>query len=96
MKNIQTRTKYTKWLTDSTKVAMAHRDNLEDMARRTQEDDWKAYRQARNYCTKRQKNYRKYYLEKTYKKLEDENDSGKVFSLTKQLLGWSRSGPQPC
>ena len=25
MKNIQTRTKYTKWLTDSTKVAMAHR-----------------------------------------------------------------------
>ena len=69
-------------------------DNLKDMARRTQEDDdWKAYRQARNDCTKRQKNDRKDYLEKTYKKLEDENDSGKVFSLTRQLLGWTRSGP---
>ena len=56
-------------------------------------EDWKDYRSRRNLCTSLQKKDRKDYYRNMYKRMEDEHDSAKIFSTTRELLGWTRAGP---
>ena len=94
MRVVQTRTNFRKWISEDTKTAMKDRDVLKDVARRTQDrEDWRQYRIARNSCTAAQRTDKSKYLKGEFKKLEEENDSGKIFSLTKKLLGWTTCGP---
>ena len=56
------------------------------------EADWLAYRRLRNLCTGLQRKDRSDHLTSTYAKIESEHDSRKLYSLTKQLLGWNHGG----
>ena len=52
MHNIQQRTNYCKWLKQSTKERMEERNDLRELARRTQRtEDWDKFRKSRNECT---------------------------------------------
>ena len=94
MVTVQVRTKYLKWLEEDTKVLMRDRDNARKTASQTQlEMDWGVYRTLRNTCTQKQKHDRKNYLNRTYANIETEKDSSRLYSLTRQLLGWKQSGP---
>ena len=89
----QTRTHYSRWLTDSTKDQMVARDVARTVARISNEEaDWTNYRRLRNLCTSQQRKDRSDYLSATYARFETENDSRKLYSLTKQLLGWNGGG----
>ena len=93
MKIIQQRTKYKKWLTEDTKSQMEERDRLREVARLTQEDlDWELYKRTRNQCTKLQSKDRKNYLKAKFEKIEEEKDTARLFSKTRELLHWRRSG----
>ena len=49
----------------------------------------------RNKCTALQKRNKTEYLRKNYEHIEKEHDSGRLYSLTKNLLGWNGSvGPE--
>ena len=90
---IQRRTRYLNWLSDSTKDKMEERDKAKDKARDTKmESDWIIYRKQRNECTRLQNRDRTEHLRKTYERIELENYSSRLFSLTKNLLGWSGGG----
>ena len=94
MWTIQTRTSYNKWISPETKTAMTERDLLREVARRTQkEEDWNSFRAARNACTSKQRKNKQTFLRNSYEKLEEEKDTGRLFSITRRLLGWSRMGP---
>ena len=96
MKNLQTRTKYVKWLSDETKDLMGLRDCLKEAARITDSiSDWAEYRKTKNLCTKKQIND-KVFRKELFHQIESEKDSGKLFSLTKELLGWSGCSPPSC
>ena len=72
LRNIQMRTKYSRWITDQTKLKMTERDTLKEVANRTQDnEDWAAYRLARNSCTNLQRKDRNNFLQESYKKLEE-------------------------
>ena len=65
-----------------------------ELARTSQEEDnWNQYKLLRNECTRLQKAEKKIYLEGMYNNIEKENDTGRLYSLTKQFLGWKSSGP---
>ena len=51
------------------------------------------YKALRNQCTSEQRKDRKHFLRNMYRKIEMENDSVKLYSLTKQLLGWKQGSP---
>ena len=92
MRTIQSRTRYNRWI--SSETAMLERDSLREVARRTQEEeDWRKFRISRNVCTSRQRKNKQTFLQDSYRKLEDEKDTGRLFAMTRRLLGWSRSGP---
>ena len=94
---VQTRTKYNKWLSDSTKVTMASRDEARARARITGEmEHWDQFRRLMNSCTSLQKKDRQNYLKSTYKKIEEERDSANLFTTTRNLLGWIKAGPPDC
>ena len=85
-------TKYCKWITQETKDKMLQRDNVQEMVRTTQDEaNWLSYKVLRNNCTKDQRKDRRKYLRMTYDNIENENDSARLYSLTKQLLGWKGS-----
>ena len=92
MKVVQLRAKYNSWIADSTKVTMAQRDEARKSARITGNPaDWKKFRILRNKCTDLQKKDKNQSLRKIYDGIEEERDSGKLFSTTKSLLGWNRA-----
>ena len=91
MKNFQTRTNYNNWIKDSTKEAMEARDNLRELARRTQNPaDWTRYRTARNDCTSRIRKDKINSQKEAFKKFETEKDIGKIFNMTRELLNWKK------
>ena len=94
---IQTRTKYISWLSDSTKNLMRERDSARETARVSQsESDWTKYRHLRNRCTNVQKTECAQFLRSKYTDIENTNDASKLYSLTRQLLGWKQAGPPVC
>ena len=73
---------------------MEDRDRLREIARRTQEDtDWNNFKSARNNCTKEQRKDKSRFTRGTFEKIEVENDTGKLFGMTRNLLGWNKSTP---
>ena len=94
MGTLQMRGRYLKWLTNETKENMVLRDEAREVARRTQTvGDWDSFRELRNTCTRLQRNDRTKFMKSTYTTIEKEKDSGKLHSMTRDLLGWKRSGP---
>ena len=70
MRNIQTRTKYCKWLQTTSKDKMTERNNLRETARRTQLDsDWESFKRCRNECTKLQRQDKDTHMKKSYEKI---------------------------
>ena len=93
MGTFQSRTHYLRWLSDATKQKMVERDVARTVAMISDSEvDWQSYRRLRNLCTNLQRKDRGCYLTTTYAKFETENDSSKLYSLTKQLLGWKNGG----
>ena len=94
MSIVQSRTRYCSWLSQQTKDKMLARDTLKDIARRTQlQSDWNEYKTARNECTRAQRKDKSNSDREAFKKFEEERDTGKIFGMTRKLLGWTRSGP---
>ena len=97
MITVQTRTKYNKWISDSTKLTMAERDKARSKARNSGEIcDWNSFRILRNKCTELQRKDRQTYLKSSYDKIEVEKDPAKLFATTRSLLGWNRATPPDC
>ena len=97
MRTIQIRKDYKCWLSDVTKVKMLERDAARNLARQSDLDNhWDRYRSLRNECTRLQSCDRKKSLRDTYEKIESEDDSARLFAVTRQLLGWEQSGPPSC
>ena len=94
MRTSQVQTRYNKYLSVQTKSLMEERDRLREIARRTQTgEDWAVFRTHRNLCTREQRKDKSNYLKAAYDKIECENDSGRLFSMTRNTLGWNRSPP---
>ena len=94
LKMIQTRSNYRPWVSDTTKSAMSSRDLARTRAKVSDSDsDWAEFRRQRNLCTKLLRNDRTLSLKLEFDKIEQENDSSKLFSTTKNLLNWKCAGP---
>ena len=94
MKTLQVRTKYCKWLSDVTKVTMVQRDLARDIAVVTGDSaDWLAYRDLRNEATSQQRKDKADFTAATFRHIEETNDAAKLHSVTRELLGWTKSGP---
>ena len=88
IKTIQTRKNFKNWISQDLKNKMKHRDQLRETARESKRDeDWDAYKTARNAVTKQTKKSKNEHFEKMYDKLADNNDTKGVFGTTKELLG---------
>ena len=91
---IQERVHYSNWLDTITKAAMLERDLCKELARISKEpEDWEKFRKIKNRVTDMQKKDKKKYLSDAYKKIEEEDDTGNLFSMTKRILGWKMSTP---
>ena len=65
-----------------------------ELARSSQlEENWVKYRNLRNVCTKLQRNNKSEHMKQMYEKIENEGDRAKLYSITKNLLGWKSGGP---
>ena len=94
---VQVRSNYKKWISDKTKVEMNLRDTARERARATNLDcHWEEYRSRRNSCTQLQRQDKKKHLNDLFENIEKEADTAKLFSTTRELLGWKRSGPPKC
>ena len=73
---------------------MTKRDQAKEAHRiyRT-EEDWETYRVLKNKCTKLQSTDKKKATTDKFTDIEENNDSKKLFSLTKKLLNWRTGGP---
>ena len=66
---------------------------LREGARHTQsQKDWKFYRRQQNICTSSLREDRKADTIKQFEKFEKENDANKLYSMTKNRLGWENGG----
>ena len=93
MKTVQTRTAYNNWISKETKNQMELRDKARLLAKQTDLDQhWGDFKARRNICTSMQRLDKKKYLSKIYSDIENEADTGKLFSATRNLLGWSQPG----
>ena len=94
MKVMQPRNHYCKWLNMETKGMMSDRDIAREAAKVSNSQvDWDTYKFLRNACTKAQCDDKKVHLRKVYSDIEEESNPAKLFSTTKNLLGWSSGGP---
>ena len=94
IKTMQSRARYTPWLTDSTKAEMISRDIARDIAKLSDlEVDWTDYRQKRNECTRLQRQDKAVHQRRFFEKIEIDKDSGSLFRTTKQLLSLKSAGP---
>ena len=97
MKVVQARNRYRSWLSNETKLEMQSRDSARMEAKLNDcDENWAIFRSLRNNCTKLQKNDKKVYLDNLYKRIEDEKDVKKLFSETRNLLGWKQLGGPTC
>ena len=66
------------------------RDSLREKARISgEEDDWTIYKKSRNDVTRDTKKTKDDYFAKLYDNMLEENDTRRIFSTTKELLGWN-------
>ena len=90
----QMRTRYHNWITDATKHEMEQRDTARNISKDTDlDEDWNNYKTRRNLCTSLQRKDKISYYKSLYTKMEENNDSKKLFATTKQLLGNIPTGP---
>ena len=72
---------------------MVLRDEKREIARISQNDeDWTQYRIVRNLCTSMQDKDRKQFWKNKLEKIEEEKDAAGLFSQTRSLLSWKKSG----
>ena len=97
IKTVQKRTTYQNCISDDTKKEMLARDTARAVAKETKlEADWQLFRTRRNNCTNMQRSDKRNYLKGLYSSIEDENDTEKLFSTTRRLLGWDQPGGPSC
>ena len=97
MVTIQTRTRYKNFITDETKTCMELRDNSREVAKRSgDESDWIEFRRLRNLCTSKQRADKKKQLNEIFENIEVEKDTSKLFTISKNLLGYMKSGTPSC
>ena len=97
MRTIQVRSDYKDWLKDATKVKMQERNDARTFARVNDTDDnWNHFKILRNECTRMQRRDRKESLRETFENIEKEDDSARLFGITRKLLGWNQAGPPSC
>ena len=93
-KTIQIRMRYKNWISPETKSEMELRDEARKAAKRTDlEEHWVDIRRRRNIVTARQRQDKKEYLNKMFDKIKTEKDTARLFSTTRNLLGWKKAGP---
>ena len=94
MRTVQNRGNYNNWISRETKQQMERRDMAREIARASDLDQhWEEYRQLRNTCTSSQRQDKKQYLKDNFRRIEEEKDTSKLFSLTKSLMGRKGLGP---
>ena len=97
MVTMQERTKYSNWLEDMTKAKMLERDMAREVARVSgSNQDWDTYRQLRNQSTRMQRADKASYQKRMFDKFEQENDTSRLYGMTKSLLGWKKTTPPTC
>ena len=73
------------------------RPRARDLARVSgQPNDWDRYKTLRNEATRRQRKDKIEHQKRQFKRVEDEKDSAKLYSLTRDILGWKMSPPPQC
>ena len=91
---VQERVHYSCWLDVTTKAAMLERDISRELARLSKSpEDWDKFRKLKNKVTDMQRKDKKKYFSEAYRKIEEENDTGNLFGMTKKILGWKMSTP---
>ena len=91
---VQERVHYSCWLDVTTKAAMLERDISRELARLSKSPaDWDKFRKLKNKVTDMQIKDKKKYFSEAYRKIEEENDTGNLFGMTKKILGWKMSTP---
>ena len=94
MRTVQTRGNYNNWISGETKQQMERRYMARETARESDLDHhWEEYRQLRNSCTSSQRQDKKQYLKDNFRRIEEEKDTSKLFSLTNSLMGRKGCGP---
>ena len=92
MKTIQLKNNHKSWVKLKTRNLMKTRDDARNVARLSQNPaDWQVYKNLRNLCTTSLKKDKKLHYKSKFLEFKNENDSGKLFKMTKKLLGWSKS-----
>ena len=91
VKTIQTRNKYTPWLSEETKSLQAERNPAQEKASLSDTpEDWRLYKSLRNQVTAKSRTDQN---EWEKKKLDDkENTSTEVWRTIKGWLGWGGGG----
>ena len=91
---IQQRSKYNNWISNTTKARMIERDIVRELVRVSQrQEDWINFKLLRNQVTSDLRRDRRVHLSEMYERIEKERDSGRLHSLTRNLLGWKSSSP---
>ena len=76
---------------------MKERDGMRERARTTGDRmHWKDYRRSRNIVTKLMRKTRNEYFSRKFTSFETENDTKKIYQLTKELCGWKTDGSPKC
>ena len=90
MKSFQTRKSYSNWMDSDILEKMKARDNLRDTAKDTNSnEDWCAFKKARNNCTKILREKKTQFFKNNFEKhLQDKNIKA-TYGLAKNILGWS-------
>ena len=97
LKRTQARNKAAQWLEAETLELMRKRDLARQKARITDDDaDWENFRELRNVCTEKVKNYKKNHNKEKYEKFTKDNNSRGLFSAAKRDMGWTSGGPPTC
>ena len=97
MVTMQEITRYSSWLDVTTKAKMLERDMARELARISGSNpDWDSYRQLRNQSTRMQRADKTRYQKKMFDKFELENDTSKLYGMTKSILGWKKTTPPTC
>ena len=86
LKTFQRRRNFRNWVSPEMKQHMENNDQLRRNARISgRQEDWEAFRKARNSCVKKLKKCKEDYHNKLFKKMEGEKTSKGLYNLTREL-----------
>ena len=90
MVTIQVKKNNKNWISQDTKDKIKIRETLREKARTSQtQPDWEIYKKQRNLCTSSLREDKRANAKSQFKKFESENDSRKLYNMTKSKLGWN-------